>query len=379
MKRLVVLLALVLGLASLVPLATAQAGASASCSVSPHNGPPGTTFAFACSGFSPNTYVNIWTVDPSAVAQNGSAVLGAPDSIKTDSAGNAAFVWTSPGGQSLFYSNSFYVNYSVEFGTWTWYVNELCYGKPCIVGSAAVHIDGVPVSITGAALSVSPDQGYVGETTFTITGHGFTPLQPVSLWYSLPSLCDASSQIFSASAARVGDITADASGSFSTSFFLPGGFCLGRYGMTAREVRSARGAIAEFKLKAKPISPTYGDSDTLIVSPNTINAAATVFQYVAMVSGSGYQPGEVVSCWITRPDSAVAEFPDLSRYGFDAKANASGQFSASMTGGDLSSLMGFSGAAWSAQSGTHRITCRGNASGITQLGSFLVVGTMFDP
>lgn len=377
MKRWFVFLGILLSVVFLAPAVNVSAGSGADCSVSPHHGPPGTVFAFACYGFSPNTYFNVWTVDPSGVAQNGPAVPGAPESIKTDSAGNASFVWDSPGGQGSEYLGNL-IYFSVEFGRWTWYVNELCYGKPCIVGSASVDIDGVSVSITGAELHVSPETGYAGETEFTITGSGFTPLEMVSLWDSLPP-CDANSQVFSMSSERIGDVKADSAGTFSVTLSYPPGYCLGEYSMTAREVKSERGAITTFRLTGKPIAPTYGDKDTLTVSPNTISAAAAVLQYIATVSGSGYKPGEIVSCWITLPDSAVAAPSDLSRYGFDTKADASGHIAAAMVGTDLSSNMGFPGPAWSAHSGTFRVTCRGNASGVTQLGSFEVVGTTFDP
>lgn len=377
MKRLVVFLAVLLAILFLAPAANVSAGSGADCSVSPHNGPPGTVFTFWCSGFSPNTYVNVWTVDPSGVAQNGPAVPGAPGSVKTDASGNASFVWDSPGGQGSLYLG-FLVSFSVEFGDWTWYVNELCYGKPCVVGSAAVHIDGVAVNITGAELHVSPELGYAGETEFTVTGSGFTPLQMVTLWESVPPMCDASSSLFSTSAGYDGDVKADAAGNiFATLSYSPGN-CLGEYSLTAREVKSERGAITTFRLTGKPISPTYGDSDTLTVSPNTINAAAAIFQVAATVSGSGFQPGEIVSCWVTRPDTAVAL--GFFNYGFDTKADASGRISEPLFGSDLSSHMGTGDpVAWSAQSGMHRITCRGNASGVMQLGSFLVAGTTFDP
>lgn len=379
MKRLVFLFGLVLAVALLIPAANVKAGSGALCSVSPQHGPPGTVFSYECSGFSPNTYISLWNVDPSGVAQNGEATPGAPNSIKTDEAGRLLFTWYSPGGQSILYANSFYVNFSSEFGNWTWYFDQLCYGKPCIVGSATVHMDSVPVSITGAELSVSPDVGIVNKTTFSITGHSFTPLQPVSLWLTMPPMCDTSNQVFAISAASLGDVKADASGNISSSFFLPPGYCQGNYSVTAREVRSERGAIATFRMDAEPIAPTYGDGDTLTVSPNTINAAATAFEHIATVSGSGFQPYEIVSCWITRPDNAVAAPVDLSRYGFDTKANAGGQIAASIVGTDLSSNMGNGALAWSAMSGPHRVTCRGNASGVTQFGSFLVVGTVFDP
>lgn len=378
MKRLIVCIAILAAILLLAPAANVSAGSNADCSVSPHNGPPGTVFKFWCSGFSPNTYVNVWTVDPSGVAQNGPAVPGAPESIKTDASGNASFVWDSPGGQGSYYLG-FYPIFSVEFGTWTWYVNELCYGKPCVVGSAAVHIDSVAVNITGAELHVSPELGYAGETVFTVTGSGFTPFEMVTLWESLPPMCDASSQIFSASAAWDGDVKADAGGNIFATWGYTPGYCLGEYSLTAREVKSQRGAIATFRLTGKPIAPTYGNSDTLTISPNTVNAAASVLQYIATVSGSGFHPGEVVSCWITRPDNAVAAAIDLSRFGFDTQADASGHIAKAMVGSDLSSNIDNGPVVWSAISGTHRITCRGNASGVTQLGTFQVVGNTFDP
>lgn len=378
MKRWIIFPGILLTIIFLASAARVSAGSAAQCGVSPQHGPPGTNFAFSCSGFSPNTIVNVWTVDPSGVAETGPTVPGAPASIKTDESGSAAFVWTSPGGSNHPSYLGGPVDLATEFGNWTWYVNELCSGKPCIVGSAGVHIDSVAADITGAELHVSPDLGYAGKTEFTVTGSGFTPLQIVTLWTSSPALCDTSTFLFATSAAFLRDVKADESGNIATTLDFSPGDCLGEYSLTAREVVSQRGAITTLKLTGEPITPTYGDSDTLTVSPNTIDAAAGIFQTVATVSGSGFQAFEVVSCWVTRPDNAVAQgFLD---FGFDTKANGSGQIAATMIGSDLSSSMGGNPfATWSAISGTHRITCRGNSSGVTQLGSFRVVGDTFDP
>ena len=201
-----------------------------------------------------------------------------------------------------------------------------------------MRIDSVAVDISGAALTISPDAGYLGETTFTVTGSGFTPFQMVTLWLTMPPLCDASAAVWAMSAAYLSDVKADASGHISDSFYLVTGTCEGTYGLTAREVKSDRGAITSFKMTGKPIAPTYGDNDTLVVSPGTVNAGAFFFEYIATVSGSGFKPGEVVSCWVTRPDAAVAL--GYFGYGFDTKADAAGHINAPMVGSDLSSLMG---------------------------------------
>ncbi len=61
------------------------------CSVSPAHGPVGTTFSITCSGFSANTILNIYAVEPDG-RTSGLNIYGFfPTSVKTDATGTAGF------------------------------------------------------------------------------------------------------------------------------------------------------------------------------------------------------------------------------------------------------------------------------------------------
>jgi hypothetical protein len=385
MKRSLVLLVIFTALLALFPATSALAGSAASCSVSPTHGLPGTNFAFSCSGFSPNTIVNIWASDPSGVAQAAGVVPGAPNSVKTDAGGSASFVWTSPGGTNhpIYTPFPFAVDFAVELGDWTWYVQQLCYGKACIVGSATVHIDsGSLETIAGANVTVTPSSGFFGDkpgsaTTFHLVGSGFAPGEYVDLWVTQPPGCDTDNNFFSSSADSLNTFTnelvpnslkADASGTIAISFTLFSENCVGTYYVTARALGSGAGGIGWFTVTGAGITGTFGETHTLTVNPSAVQGNLLPEAFAMTVSGSGYAPGEGVSCWVTRPDTRTEG-------SFNGKADASGSIAIAAIGADIQSVWPL----WSAQPGEYTLTCRGNSSGVTQFGHFTVVGAAVDP
>lgn len=367
-KTLTFILAALL-LVVMVPAAVkASAGAPADCSVSPSHGIPGTVFAFSCSGFTPNTIVNVWVADPSNVGMTGNDAPGAPSNVKTNGNGDASFTWQS--------ASHLTGNFASELGVWNWFVQELCFGKPCIVGSAIVTIDGFAEAHTGAYLTVTPDRGTVftdslvpGEvgTIFAFHGWGFAPREYVNLWYAQPPMCDTSDLYYSDSARSYGTVKASDAGEID--FTLARGYfdCTGTYTMTARALGSRVGAEASFVLVGHAVNLNGGEG-ALTVSPNPVSANLRHFEYAFTVSGSGYSAGEVVTCWTLRPDSRSGD-------PFDGKADASGTFSATAIGDNLDAAMPF----WSAQPGSWIVTCRGNASSIAETGHFTVTAPLLDP
>lgn len=365
MKRFLLYGLFILSVVTLIPTGTALA-ATAQCTADPVHGRPGTVFSFVCSGFSPNTWVNVWTVDPSGVAQSGNNAIGSVDNTKTDEQGVARFSWVSPAHETGWY-------FATELGDWLWYANELCNGQPCIVGSAKVQIDSGGEVVSGANLAVTPNpvllgDNEIGYVTFGINGSGFAPYEYVNLWLTQPELCDRSAFSFSMSAMDIGTVKADGSGSFSTGYPLSVYNCVGNYTVTARALGSGRGAEAPFLLQGNGIKGTYGDTNTLVVSPDRVVGDLGLFAAAFTVSGSGYEPNEPISCRTTRPDSRGA-FP------FFGKANEDGTLSLTTGGFAVDSYWPY----YAAQTGLWRVTCHGDKSGVTQFGQFTVVGDVVDP
>lgn len=366
MKRFLLFAGFLVMVAALIPTATAYAGTAAHCIADPTHGRPGTIFTFVCSGFSPNTLVNVWSVDPSGVAQSGQESAGAPESIKTDEQGVARFSWASPAHETGWY-------FAAELGNWLWYVNQLCNGKACIVGSAGIHIDSGGEGVSGANLAVTPNPVYlshnqIGYVTFGINGSGFAPYENVNLWLTQPAMCDRSAFAYSMSAIDLGTAKADRSGSFSTATAFSVYNCVGNYTITARALGSGRGAEAAFALRGNSGTGTFGDTNTLVVSPDHVAADLGLFTPAFTVSGPGFEANEPISCRTTRPDSR-GSFP------FFGKANGDGILNVTASGFAVDSYW----PNYSAQVGVWRVTCHGDKSGVTQFGQFTVVGGVVDP
>src|ERR671938_857397 len=72
----------------------AHAG-SLPCTASPSEGPVGTTFTLTASGFSPNTTLFLYAVDPSGSGFSSQQTQGFGGTVRTDATGTATFTFTS--------------------------------------------------------------------------------------------------------------------------------------------------------------------------------------------------------------------------------------------------------------------------------------------
>lgn len=366
MKRIILFAAFLLSIGALMPAATASAGTAAQCTADPSHGQPGTVFHVVCSGFSPNTWLNVWAVDPSGVAQSGQEAPGAPNNIKSNEKGEASFSWVTPAHETGWY-------FATGLGDWIWYVNQLCGGQACIVGTTSIHIDRVEEAFSGASLAVTPNPVHLTDTligfvVYRVTGSGFAPNEYVNLWLTQPPLCDRGQFSFAMSAIDMGTVKADLSGNISLQSVFSAYNCIGQYVVTARALGSGRGAEAAFALMGNDVKGTFGDTNTLVISPDHVRADLRLFEPAFTVSGSGYEPKETGQCRATRPDGR-SSFP------IDFRADEQGNLNAGAGGFAVDSFW----ANYASQPGVWRITCQGDKSGVIQFGQFTVIGDVVDP
>lgn len=372
MYRRVLLLALVAVLVGLA-LSSPTHAAGASCWSDPVSGPPGTSFYIYCAGFSANTHLNTYVVEPDGRAVSGAQVtgfasnLGAGD-ILTDADGEANFVWHSQdGAKELQFGGAF----SHQIGAWTWVVHEL--GKTQTVvaqGQTTVIVESKAYDTSGAALDVTTND----YKTFWVTGSGFNRDEIVNVWVTLPGNCSGRANVEAAAAddpaiqgmydgfSGPSNVKANETGTIVFPLEFTSRACRGWYSVTARALGSGNGAIASFEVKGDAVAVSSGSS--IQVTPDTVNA---LFPWIT-IDGSGWGAGEAINCWSTRPDGRSFSLPRVT-------ADGAGSFSWT---GHLSNNDSFSPFA-SEEPGMWYMTCRAPGDGDTAMTSLWVVGLESDP
>jgi hypothetical protein len=365
----IVLFAVVLGLA--LTASPVYAG-GASCSASPTAGPPGTTFTFFCSGFDGNTILNVYAVEPDGRAVAALQIDGfqgdTNNPVKTDVSGNASFSWTSAGGGSEGFAH--------QIGSWTWVAHELGLGGSIIAqGQATVQISSVSELHSGASLALALTQILSqGARSYTFGGSGFARDELVNIWVTLPADCSGRFNVDAASAdepsfqgfydgfSGPNTVKADEDGNiaFTLTFFSQA--CRGFYTVTARALGSGAAAEAGFEVTGDAVSPeaVY----TLAVSPSAVSA---LNPFITLLGG-GFDGGDAVNCWTTRPDGRV--FPVGS-----AVTDANGNFALTVHASGFDSFAPFA----SEEPGSWTATCRDPSNGDTAIASFTVYGLVSDP
>ena len=292
------------------------------CTVSPSSGPVGTKFGLSCWGFSPNTIINIYAVEPDG-RDSGLNIYGFfPTELKTSAAGKVSFT----------FATKFPGLFSVPPGTYIFIVQQL---GP---GNTVAYADYAVVTVTGAGQNLGNASLSVVEVTrssdlpnrvFAFSGSGFVPGEAVNNWVTQPPATecsglgidqltlgalglDSSSLWFGP-----GTVKADGSGHISfTATFRPSA-CRGTYALTSYALVSGRGAFVTFDVTG--VSVTQAGVATVWVSPNPVPS----YHSDHTVYGSGFPANTGVSCWYTRPDGRVLAF-----IGVNAKTNGGGSFSA---------------------------------------------------
>lgn len=372
MYRRVLLLALVAVLVGLA-LASPTQAAGASCWSDPVSGPPGTSFYIYCAGFSANTHLNTYVVEPDGRAVSGGQVTGFASNlgngdILTDAYGEANFVWHSQdGGQALQFGGSF----SHQLGAWTWVVHELGSNQSVVAqGKTTVVVQANAYDTSGAALDVTTND----HQTFWVYGSGFWRDEIVNVWVTLPAACSGRANVEAAGAddpaiqglydgfSGPSNVKADEEGNIVFPLEFSSRACLGWYSVTARALGSGYGAIADFEVKGDAVTETL--DRWIQVTPDSVSA----LNPWVTVDGGGWDAWEGINCWSTRPDGRTFSLGTVT-------ADGSGYFSWS---GHLSNNDSFSPFA-SEEPGMWYVTCRSPGDGHTALTSLWVMALASDP
>jgi hypothetical protein len=339
-------------------------GALVPCVASPDSGPPGTSFFISCSGFSANTHLNAYVVEPDQRAISSEQVVGFAGNLKTDADGNVEFAWHTPnGGEDGF---------SPQIGTWTWVVHELTLGEVVVTqGQVNVEIESVDAPQAGGDLFAESDDGQ----TWFFSGSGFDRDEYVNIWVTLPINCSGRFNVEGASADEPfnqgafdgffgpNSVKADEDGEISFAIVFSSFACRGQYSVTARALGSGVGAIVAFEVTGDVPAATLNTFIT--VTPDSVDA---LNPYITIL-GSGFNPGEGVNCWTTRPDGR-----SFSLFG-SVVVDASGSFAWSSHASDFDSFWPFA----SEEPGLWSVTCREPSTGTTALATFMVNALTSDP
>lgn len=373
MSRRVLFLVLALVLAGLFFAAAPANAAGASCWSDPVSGPPGTKFSVYCSGFSPNTHVNAYVVEPDGRAISAGQIVGflsnvGGGDVLTDAYGEANFVWQSQDGRTELPGGG---SFAHQLGEWTWVVHELGLNKTVLTqGQTKVTIEAYHWEQTGAEL--------VSETSDNklhhFYGRGFWRDEYVNLWVSLPLNCSGRSNVEGASAddplfqglfdGFIGPNTvkADEYGEIDFTILFTSRACRGYYKVTAYALGSGYGAITEIAVGGDAIVESLGV--TVDAVPDSIDALDPVLTLL----GNGWGANEAINCWSTRPDGRSFSLGTVT-------ADAAGHFAWDVHISGFDSFAPFA----SEEPGYWSVTCRAPASGATALTRVMVHALTVDP
>jgi len=419
------------------PSVTSAAPLDALCNVSPDSANVGAVFTVTCYGFTPNGYAYAYLVEP-----DGSAF--AYGAVKADADGTVSF-----GIYTDFYSGTA----KEKIGNWTVVVEETGLAKVVLVrGIAHYTIKGGTEGVSGAYLSADPSTvnkaevaytyydihislpgfeqhgrltGYNYSTT-TVSGSGFAPGEIVTFWWDppqggcsnwtehesyynitkFPPILDVDAHFvlnyrrhpYGVEIFRNVKAASDGTVQLTLDFYHFD--CEGVYHVVARGNTSGAGADTHLTLIGNPIS----ESASLSASPNVVSA---LYDRVVF-SGSGFAPGEHVTCWLTSPQGQTQAIP--GERGFNGtrseppsfelykdqqvKADSGGNFAFDLVTGstytkidgtyiafgtDISNTTFKEPYQSEGALGEWAGTCRGDTSGNTGIARFTVAGNMLDP
>lgn len=339
-----------------IPGKTASA---AGCVADPAVGPIGTTFQIYCSGFTPNTWLNAYFVEP-----DGAAVTG-PD-IKSDQYGQTVRPFFTKFGNVG----------ATALGTYTYVIDEKGLANKILShGEVTFRVTGGTEGVSGATLW-SSDASITKSESTTIYGSGFQPGEVVTVWWEYPhGDCSAYTLhgpfinfpgIFEGlSTLGLGNLKVGSDGTISFPLNWFSDDCEGTYRIVARGNSSGNGAETWVTVTGNAVSTNA----VLEASPNKAQA---LFDFVYF-TGSGFSGNEPVSCWLTSPQGRAAAVYGLDKIFFKAD---NGNLSFSIYTGSLvpSFIYGSEGAL-----GEYAMTCRGDVSGATAIARFTVTGNTLDP
>lgn len=184
------------------------------------------------------------------------------------------------------------------------------------------------------------------DQTFRIEGEGYRPGERVRFLLSSPE-CEC--RPITLDAQPLADV--NGSISYAQVRFNARDYARGRWYLTAQGQTSNRAGIAQFFVG---VAPPVGQPGGVIVG-TTPQAAA--FGQAVIVQGSGFQPNEQVSLWLTAPDQSVRGIPE------SPTADGSGSISGANIRITIDNTF---------RAGTWFITAQGRSSGRQAIGTFRV-------
>lgn len=377
MKRWLGIISIVFFLAFAFWTSPASAADGALCHSDPTAGPPGTKFQIHCTGFSANTTVNAYVVEPDGRAISGAQIVGfasnvGSGNILTDRDGNASFTWESQDGtQELIGGGTF----GHQLGDWTWVVHQLGAASSVLVrGEVRVTIESANWEQVGAALAASASSPAAnGAVTVQFTGSGFWRDEYVNVWVTLPPICSGRANVESASAddplyqgvfdgfLGPNTVKANERGEIGFSILFTAAACRGEYFGTVYAPGSGYGAITAFQVSGNSVIFSSARLSVVPASVDALNPLLTLL-------GSNWQAKQPVDCWSTRPDGRSFTVGSTT-------ADANGNFALDIHISGFDSASPFA----SEEPGLWSLTCRARDGGEAAETTVLVHALTVDP
>lgn len=419
-----------------VPGHSVFADTTVECSSNPASGAPGTIFEFTCSGFTPNSMVYAYLVEPFGAARPLPHQEGG---LKIDEHGTVTF--TLP---SRFFDAVVNGDATFQVGTWTFVADELGPARTIMHhGQVEFKITGGAESVSGAALQADPAtihkpaQGYAhfnvpeGQFNFpnssepvTLTGTGFEAGEMVSFWLEpanggCASLTEHQSNVFQLvspgiitlfldedfntpiynglGAQYFTTVKADESGQARADAYFTMLACEGMWHFVARGNTSHRGAETWVTV--------IGNSVTVNASLTADRATVPAMFGTVSFHGEGFAPQEQLSCWLTSPHGSTLGFPsdtfftgtfsEVTYRDHVIHADANGSFNFQLVTGNefaqwtvteivngqitVNDETVMRPRASEGALGEYAMTCRGITSQNSGIARFTVTGGMIDP
>lgn len=276
------------------------------------------TIVLEGSGFMPNEMVAIWITYPNFEVYTVAEV-------ETNAAGDFSLPFVLDRLDATF----------TPTGKYTYTARGKTSGRE-VYADVQVEIGAAPAASEEVVITVEPGRDSQGSF-FTIRGANFGASEMLALWLRYPDN----------TVAEQGRIQAGPDGSFEYVIYTDGS-PTGRYAFTARGLSTDLVGIVEFEVTVSDLTVPTG-SASLVVSPGSEPQRS-----IAIFEGTGFQPGETVTVWVTLPDNSTMTIGN-------AEVDASGAFVASLYLGEQDPV------------GQRTYTAYGNTSGRRAIAEFTLI------
>jgi hypothetical protein len=296
------LAACVLGVATLTVAMPARAAGSV---VAPDIGPPGTTFRFKASGFTPNEIVRAATVRPDGQRIRYADAMGLDIPLYADAAGDVTWSYTPPARSP----DGVYIAEAANVS------GQLVRRIGFIVQAGSIAQD-LNVDRSDDGVYVRPTLGPPGSL-YVFRAAGFQAEERVALWVHSPDGLPAD---LSTDIGGQREYRADRSGAIEWVAGTRSTTTGGRYVAVAVGVSSSITRVAAFIVQQGTAPPRAVPTDNATVSP-VRGRPGTSFAFTV----TGLTPGEGVGIWIYTPDGGrvCTVCADGSRVRADSRGVAS--------------------------------------------------------